>query len=357
MGSWVSKQPEFWMVFNHGLKRNRITGNTGDGNLMTKYNINNEDLDANNLADVFISKIMDDSKTTDKNFALNELLDRLSRIKNRDIDKDVLPEIKKAIFIIKENYIKYEDKIKIKLTTTANSAATTTANAKGNANRTGIAAANATGIAASNANAAKAATNTTGIVNSNPSAITSEPNPQEASVKANNNKLSNSDEKRYSEILKNLKDKLLMNVKINIKSISIKKKKSLWSVGSDPITRIIILILIIQKLRKKLDNKNNNSTKLDKILIQFTTDYLVKQENKNKNNKITNVLKELKDEIREKNDDDCKIQYDKDLNSLFRSYEYLMGDNVNFSMFQLSSPDESNNISGGSRKKSKKSRS
>ena len=225
------------------------------------------------------------------------------------------------------------------------------ANAKAAANTTAIA--NATAIG--NANA-------TGITNSNPLAITSETKPQEgASVTANNKKLSNSDEKRYSEILKNLQYKLLTKVEINIKDIvksNKEKKKSLFSVGSDPITRIIKLFLIIQKLRKKLDNNNNNSTRLDKLLIRLTKDYLVRQENKKNDNKITNVLKELKAEIISKNDNDCKIEYDKELNDLFKKYGYLIGDNIDLSMFQLSSPDELNNTTGGSRcKKSKKSRS
>ena len=73
---------------------------------------------------------------------------------------------------------------------------------------------------------------------------------------------------------------------------------------------------------------------------------------------ITNAFNQsLKDQTPE-NDDDCKIQYDKDLNDLFEKYGYLIGDNIDLSMFQLSSPVETNTITGGSRcKKSKKSRS
>ena len=215
----------------------------------------------------------------------------------------------------------------------AKEAANTNVAANPNANRnatTAKAAANTTAIA-----------NATGIANSNPLAITSETKPQErASVTANNKKLSNSDEKRYSEILKNLQNNLRIKVEIKIKSKVISNKKSLFSVGSDPITIIIKLFLIIQKLRKKLDNNNNNSIRLNKLLIKLTKDFLVRQENKKNDNKITNVLKELKDEIRSKNDDDCKIQYDKDLNDLFQNYGYLIDDNIDLSMFQLSIPDE-----------------
>jgi len=152
---FFKKAPEFWMAFNHGLKRNKKTGNTGDGNLMTKYKINNEDLDENNLADVFINKIMKDTNNTDKSIALNELLDRLSRIKNREVDKEVLPEIKKAIFIIKDNYTKYEDKIKKRIES-VKPAANANAAAKP-ANLAANAAANAaanTGVAKPTANAA-----------------------------------------------------------------------------------------------------------------------------------------------------------------------------------------------------------
>jgi len=162
---FFKKAPEFWMAFNHGLKRNKKTGNTGDGNLMTKYKINNEDLDENNLADVFINKIMKDTNNTDKSIALNELLDRLSRIKNREVDKEVLPEIKKAIFIIKDNYTKYEDKIKKRIESVKPAA---------NANAAANAAAN-TGVAKPAANAAAKPANLAANAAANPAAVNANP--------------------------------------------------------------------------------------------------------------------------------------------------------------------------------------
>ena len=169
--NFFSKPPNFWFVFNFGLSRNRKTGNTGDKNLMTRYKIFNEDLDKDNLAQVFISKIMKEQDTEEQIKVLYDLGWRLKEIRGHEVSKNTQPEIKKAIEIIRDNYKKYEIQINKKIAELnakkiANSTGTTTASANSAANSTGTTAApansavNSTGATA--APAVNSAANSTG---------------------------------------------------------------------------------------------------------------------------------------------------------------------------------------------------
>jgi len=108
---FFSKPPNFYDLFNFQLKKNRNT----DKNLMVKYNIVNEDLDKDNLAKVFISKIMEKQDITDKMNALQELSMKLFNISKRETSPNDLQEIQKAKSIIKDNYEDYEEQIKLKI--------------------------------------------------------------------------------------------------------------------------------------------------------------------------------------------------------------------------------------------------
>jgi hypothetical protein len=177
--NFFSKPPNFGTVFDFGLSRNRKTGNTGDKNLMTRYKIFDEDLDKDNLAQVFISKIMTEPNTEEQIKVLYDLGWRLGVIRSHELSKNTQPEIRKAIEIIKDNFIKYDTQInkkiaelKAKKIANSNSTGTTTASANSAANAK--AAANANAKAAANANATaigieNPAANATaiGIANSN----------------------------------------------------------------------------------------------------------------------------------------------------------------------------------------------
>jgi hypothetical protein len=108
---FFSKPPNFYDLFNFQLKKNRNT----DKNLMVKYKIGNEDLDKDNLAKVFISKIMEKQDITNKIEALQELSMKLFYISKRETSPDDLEEIKNAKSIIKDNYKVYEEQIDIKI--------------------------------------------------------------------------------------------------------------------------------------------------------------------------------------------------------------------------------------------------
>jgi hypothetical protein len=82
---------------------------------MVKYKIGNEDLDKDNLAKVFISKIMEKQDITNKIEALQELSMKLFYISKRETSPDDLEEIKNAKSIIKDNYKVYEEQIDIKI--------------------------------------------------------------------------------------------------------------------------------------------------------------------------------------------------------------------------------------------------
>jgi len=118
MGSVFSSPPDFWRTFDHGVERSRLTQNSGDNNLMTKYGITNKDLNKDNLAEFFIIKIKEHQETKDKKKALEELNSRLSIIYSRKVTKKeeekLSKEEKDAILIIQDNYkenINYEEKI------------------------------------------------------------------------------------------------------------------------------------------------------------------------------------------------------------------------------------------------------
>jgi hypothetical protein len=108
---FFSKPPNFYNLFNFQLKKNRNT----DKNLMVKYDIVNEDLDKDNLAKVFISKIMEKQDITNKIESLQELLMKLFNISIRETSPNDLPEIKKAKSIIKDYYNVYEKQINLKI--------------------------------------------------------------------------------------------------------------------------------------------------------------------------------------------------------------------------------------------------
>lgn len=108
---FFSKPPNFWFVFNYGLSRNRKNKNIGDKNLMTRYKILDEDLNKDNLAQVFISKIMKEPDTEEQIKVLYDLGWRLKVIRGHEVSKNTQPEIKKAIEIIRDNYEKYEAQI------------------------------------------------------------------------------------------------------------------------------------------------------------------------------------------------------------------------------------------------------
>ena len=96
--NFFSKPPDFWFVFNFGLSHNGKIRNT-DKNLMTRYKIFDEDLDKDNLAQVFISKIMTEPNTEEQIKVLYDLERRLKEIRSQEVSKNTNPEIKKAINI------------------------------------------------------------------------------------------------------------------------------------------------------------------------------------------------------------------------------------------------------------------
>ena len=171
--NFFSKPPDFWFVFNFGLSHNGKIRNT-DKNLMTRYKIFDEDLDKDNLAQVFISKIMTEPNTEEQIKVLYDLERRLGRIRSQEVNKNTKPEIKKAIIIIRDNYKKYETQINEKIAelnakTIANekSTGTTTVPANSATNSTGTTAAPANSAANSAANSTvNSATTTTTTVNS-----------------------------------------------------------------------------------------------------------------------------------------------------------------------------------------------
>ena len=171
--NFFSKPPDFWFVFNFGLSHNGKIRNT-DKNLMTRYKIFDEDLDKDNLAQVFISKIMTEPNTEEQIKVLYDLGWRLKEIRSQEVSKNTKPEIKKAINIIRDNYKKYETQIEKKIAelnpktiANANSTGTTTAPANSAANSTGTTAAPANPAANSAANSTvNSATTTTTTVNS-----------------------------------------------------------------------------------------------------------------------------------------------------------------------------------------------
>jgi hypothetical protein len=70
-----------------------------------------EDLDKDNLAQVFISKIMTEPNTEEQIKVLYDLGWRLKEIRSHEVSKKTNPKIKEAINIIRDNYNKYETQI------------------------------------------------------------------------------------------------------------------------------------------------------------------------------------------------------------------------------------------------------
>jgi hypothetical protein len=215
--------------------------------------------------------------------------------------------------------------------------------------------------------------------------------------------LSQSNEILYSDIitkLKKLRDGMDKKIKERFKNKTteynkqmkdpkIKKKPpikpSLQGVGSEPVYSLITLFLIIQKLRGKLDNTSNNSTQLDtqlKILIKNyiykQPDHMIFEKNKNKIKQIedlkntgsTEKLQELKEKIAKKKDSEIIKEFNEDIDKLFADYIEVNNGQYIIDLPQLKG--SSNNLqsntndagtlnqgpnAGGSRKKSKKSRS
>ena len=216
--------------------------------------------------------------------------------------------------------------------------------------------------------------------------------------------LSQNDETLYSGIitkLKKLRDEMDKKIGDRFKEKTseynkqkkdqkIKKKPikpSLQGIGSDPVYRLITLFLIIQKLRGKLDNTSNNSTQLDTQLKILIKNYIYKLpedtiSGKNKIKQITDLknvgstdeLIKLKGEISKKKDSEIIKEFNEDIAKLFAEYIEAKNGQYIIDLPQLkgssnnsqsnSNPVESSNQnqphgskSGGSRKKSKKSRS
>ncbi len=125
--------PNFYFLFSAKLKNMH-----GNENLMVRYQIVNKDLDKDNLALVFIDRIIKDDKITNKIQSLGEVQTKLINISSREISKNTKSEIKKAILIIKENLKIYEKQFEEKINESeqkknANAVANAPANAVANA--------------------------------------------------------------------------------------------------------------------------------------------------------------------------------------------------------------------------------
>jgi hypothetical protein len=106
------KPPDFYFLFGTGGIKNMH----GDKNLMVKYEIVNEDLDKDNLALVFIDRIIKNKEIIDKKKALEEVKMKLFNISIRQQNsKTTLPKIIEAKNIIKDNLKKYEKQIDEKI--------------------------------------------------------------------------------------------------------------------------------------------------------------------------------------------------------------------------------------------------
>jgi hypothetical protein len=120
-------------------------------------------------------------------------------------------------------------------------------------------------------------------------------------------------------------------------------KPLLQNIGEEDFTKLIRLFLIIQKLRGKLENKGNNSTKLDTLLKRLIKDYIYRlppkdknfainksksaeikknlnQQNRLKNEESTKILEELKDQIRKQKDSESKKEFNIEITELFKKY-------------------------------------
>jgi len=298
----------------------------------------------------------------------------------------------------------------------------------GNSSASGVNTPNNTAEAPAQANANQGANSTQGAnptqgVNTNQgSTVKNKTNLKKSSKK--NNTLSVNEEKLYSdiiEILKKLQIKMETDTKstynrelkkYNTESKMQKGKKqrvpirhSLQSLGSTVFKNLIKLFLIIQKLRGKLEDKGNNSTKLDTVLESLIKVYIYvlpkdakfptnisgwKQKNTFISEESTKLFQEFKDEIGKQEDSKIKKEFNRIIGELFA--EYMEGseivipklsnsnnnnarsntntvvrvseqNNLNGELAEQNAAIQSANTpatevtSGGSRKKSKKSRS
>ena len=124
--------------------------------------------------------------------------------------------------------------------------------------------------------------------------------------------------------------------KRKMKGFAPKLNPSKQDIGSVDFTKLIELFLIIQKLRGKLENKSNNSTKLDSYLKNIIKDYIYKipeghtfdgnirvrgrQFNALKNTGSESELKELKEKIGKEKDENIKKKFNKIISQLFKDY-------------------------------------
>ena len=100
MGSLFSKKPNFGIAF--GIK-------SWAYKYMEEYGIYSDDLNKENLAQVFIEKILGDTKLSqdDKKWRLIRVRDKIEEMRLTQNSKNFIPEVKKAYQIIEENKKKY----------------------------------------------------------------------------------------------------------------------------------------------------------------------------------------------------------------------------------------------------------